>query len=131
MVLRPIPPVPRNTPLEEGDHRDPPKTRFLLSRRWEVWFDALRNTIRKVDSFTVTWNPASVAANTTAEQTVTVIGLLTDHVVVVNKPSLDAGLGIAGARVSAADTLAVTFINATGSSINPGSETYSITAIRK
>lgn len=102
-----------------------------INRVWERWFGSVSSLLRRIDSYEVTWNPASVAANTTAEQTVTVAGLKTDMVVMVNKPSLDAGLGIAGARVSAADTLAVTFINATGVAINPGSEVYSLTAVRK
>ena len=69
-----------------------------------------------------------VAANTTAEQTFTVPGLRTKHVVVVNKPAADAGLGIVNARVSAADTLAITFVNATGTPIDPAAETYKIIA---
>lgn len=73
---------------------------------------------------------ASVAANTSAEQTFTVTGLTTADKVFVNKPSLSAGLGVVNARVSAADTLALTFMNNTGSAIDPAAETYTITAIR-
>jgi hypothetical protein len=69
---------------------------------------------------------ASVAANTTAEQTFTVQGLTTDMTVLVNKPSLNAGLGICNARVSAANTLALTFNNNTGGAIDPAAETYKI-----
>jgi hypothetical protein len=69
---------------------------------------------------------ASVAANTSAEQTFTITGLQTGDVVFVNKPSADAGLGVVNARVSAADTLAITFMNATGSAIDPSAETYSV-----
>lgn len=69
---------------------------------------------------------ASVAAATTAEQTFTVVGLKLGDMVFINKPSLSAGLGIANARVSAADTLAITFVNATASSIDPAAETYNI-----
>lgn len=69
---------------------------------------------------------ASVAANTTAEQTFTVPGLKTQDMVFVNKPSASAGAGIVNARVSAADTLAITFVNATAAPIDPASETYKI-----
>ena len=69
---------------------------------------------------------ASVSANTTAEQTFTVTGLKVGDFVAVNKPSNSAGLGIVNARVSAADTLALTFMNATGSGIDPAAETYLI-----
>jgi hypothetical protein len=67
---------------------------------------------------------ASVAANTTAEQSFTVAGLTTDMFVAVNKPSANAGLGVCNARVSAANTLALTFNNNTGSPIDPAAETY-------
>lgn len=69
---------------------------------------------------------ASVAANTSAEQTVTVPGLSTDMYVMVNKPGLDAGIGIVNARVSAKDTLALTVMNSTASGVNAGSETYKL-----
>src|SRR5258708_47872 len=57
------------------------------------------------------FSPIAVAANTTAEQTFTVTGLTTTDVVNVTKPTSQAGLGIVGARVSAANTLAITFID--------------------
>jgi len=63
--------------------------------------------------------PASVATNTTAEQTFTVPGLGAGDVVVVWKPTLQAGLGLIQARVSAANTLAITFGNFTASPIVP------------
>ena len=51
--------------------------------------------------------------------------------VIVNKPTAQAGLGIVGARVSAADTLAITFSNNTGSGITPtASEVYKVIAFR-
>ena len=77
-------------------------------------------------------SPAQVAANTTAEQTFTVSGLLASDILLgVTKPSSDAGLGIAGARISADDTLAVTFVNATAGALTPtASEDYLITVMR-
>lgn len=69
---------------------------------------------------------ASVSANTTAEQTFTVTGLKTSDFVSVVKPTHSTGLGIVNVRVSAADTLAITFMNATGSGIDPAAETYLI-----
>ena len=74
----------------------------------------------------LTLSPSAVSANTTAEQTFTVSGLAVGDVVVcVNKPTAQAGLGIVGSRVSAANTLALTFSNNTGSSITPtASEVY-------
>lgn len=75
---------------------------------------------------TLSVNVASVAQNTTAEQTFTLTGLKVGDMVFVNKPALDAGLGIVGCRVSAADTIAISYVNATGSAIDPAAETYKI-----
>lgn len=70
--------------------------------------------------------PASVAAATTAEQTFTVTGLISGTPVWINKPSWTNGLGIAGVRVSATNTLAITFINSTSAAIVPPAESYLI-----
>lgn len=76
---------------------------------------------------TVALTPAAVAANTTAEQTFAVSGLKVGDFIDVNKAAAQAGLGIVGARVSAANTLAITFSNNTGASITPtAGEAYSI-----
>jgi hypothetical protein len=80
----------------------------------------------------LTLSPASVAANTTAEQTFAMPGLLASDVIVnVNKPTAQAGLGIVGMRVSAAGTLAMTFSNNTASPIVPtASQVYLVTWAR-
>lgn len=79
---------------------------------------------------TLSIDVASVAANTTAEQDFTLTGLKVGDYVGVNKPSLSAGLGVSGVRVKAADTLSITFVNATGSGIDPAAETYTIWVMR-
>ena len=79
-----------------------------------------------------TLSPAAVAINTSAEQTFTVNGLLVGDFVQVMKPTAQAGLGIVGSRVSAANTLAITFMNDTGGQITPtASEVYVILLIRR
>lgn len=78
----------------------------------------------------VALTPASVGANTTAEQTFTVTGLNAGDVVTVNKPSAQAGLGIVNARVSSSNTLAITYVNATASPIVPTAETYGVHVLR-
>ena len=81
----------------------------------------------KQSVISVTLSPAAVSANTSAEQTFTVNGLLAGDHVAVNKPSAQAGLGIVGSRVSADHTLAITFGNFTGGSITPtASEVYRV-----
>ena len=71
--------------------------------------------------------PASVAAQTTAEQAFTGIPDVDagDFVVATIKPTVDAGIAVAGARVSAAGEITLTFINATGGALTPtAAETY-------
>jgi len=85
----------------------------------------------KIGSFTVTLSPSSVANATSAEQTFTMTGLLTTDYVYVNKPTAQAGLGIVGARVSAADTIGITFMNATAATITPtASQVYTVHVVR-
>lgn len=81
---------------------------------------------------TVTLSPASVAANTTAEQTFTVPGVRASDICVdVTKPTAQAGLGIVGCRVSAENTIGITFSNNTGSPIVPtASQAYVFVVFR-
>ena len=79
----------------------------------------------KQSVISVTLSPAAVSANTSAEQTFTVNGLQAGDHVAVNKPTAQTGLAIVNARVSAANTLAITFGNFTAGSITPtASEVY-------
>lgn len=83
--------------------------------------------VRALHAISAVLSPVAVLANTTTEQTFTVPGLVLNQIVTVNKPTAQAGLGIVGARVSGANTLAITFSNNTGSSITPtASETYAL-----
>ena len=68
--------------------------------------------------------PVSVAASATAEQIFIVAGLQTTDVVFVTKPSAQVGLSIATSRVSALNTLAITYSNASIGAITPTAETY-------
>lgn len=68
---------------------------------------------------------AQVNTITTSEQTVTVPGLDVGDFVAVVKPTHQAGLGVVNARVSAKNTLAITFVNPTAAGITPtASEIY-------
>ncbi len=80
----------------------------------------------------LTLSPASVAANTTAEQTFTFPGIrLRDTIAGVSKPTSQAGLGVVNYRVTADDTIGITFVNSTASPIVPtASEMYKITWVR-
>jgi len=76
---------------------------------------------------------ALVAANTTAEQSVTLNGIVaTDIVVGCQKPTLQAGILMSGARVSAANTIGVGFGNFTGGNLTPtAAEVYGLTVVRQ
>ena len=96
----------------------------------DKWFKVLADAVPKMATSELTIDPGSIAANTTAEQQFVVLGLTPQDVIVVNKPTFTAGFGIVGARCSAIDALDITFINATGSPIDPGSEVYTIFTAR-
>jgi hypothetical protein len=84
-------------------------------------------TPKQVMEITAALTPAAVGANTTAEQTFTVTGLLTtDKLLQVIKPTQQTNLGIAGFRISALNTLAITYVHTGGGSVTPSAETYSI-----
>lgn len=86
--------------------------------------------ITNIQTYTPTLTPASVAAGVVVEQTFTVTGLLTTDTVYVNPPATANNVGIAGVRVSAADTLAIRFVNPTAGALTPTSGTYTVKAIR-
>lgn len=81
----------------------------------------------------LTLSPASVAANTTAEQTFTMPNIAaTDAIAGVSKPTAQAGLGIVGYRVTAVNTIGITFSNNTASPIVPtASEVYLVQWVRR
>lgn len=93
--------------------------------------DVLRGNIQYSMILNVTLSPASVANATAAEQTFTVTGLQTGDFINVSKPTTQAGLGIVNSRVSAANTLAITFMNTTAATITPtASEVYQVAVDR-
>jgi len=87
--------------------------------------------VTKLKVYSSAQTPAAVAANTSAEQDFTVTGVAaTDKILSVVKPTAQAGLGIVGFRVKAANTVSVTFGNFTAAEITPtAAEAYVITAL--
>lgn len=73
----------------------------------------------------------SVAANTTEEETATVPGVKVGDFVIVEKPTLEAGLSILGARVSAVNTVILTVGNFTVGAIDEVSETLRFLVFRR
>lgn len=79
-----------------------------------------RGNILKKNLYSITLSPVSVAPNTTAEQTFTFNGLATtDWVDVQLVGAAQAGLSLSNSRVSAANTLALSFTNDTAATITP------------
>lgn len=106
----------------------------IVGRRVALPSGSLNNNCvaASVVPFTATLSPALVAANTTAEQTFTVTGLATtDTILSVTKPTSQAGLFIDGSRISATNTLALTFGNNTAVGITPtATEAYKVDVYR-
>jgi hypothetical protein len=80
-------------------------------------------------SCTATVTPASVAATTVSAQTVTIAGLTTDMLVVVNPPAPTVNACLCSANVSAANTLNLNYVNPTSGAVTPDSGTYYILAV--
>jgi hypothetical protein len=86
--------------------------------------------------FTISIDVASVAANISAEQTFTAPGVLLGDMVFVNTPSvgtatLNAGLGVTGARVTAANTIGLRFMNSTAGALDPSAAAaYTVFVVR-
>lgn len=92
---------------------------LMTPRTRQAMFDLMPRFIK------VSLSPAIVAANTSAEQTFTVNGLAVGDFVAVVKPTVQAGLVVGGARVTAANTLGINFGNLTAVGITPtAAETY-------
>lgn len=75
--------------------------------------------------------PAAVNAGQTTEQDFTVTGVAAGSVVAISKSTTQAGLGIVGCRVKAANTVSVVFCNPTAGNLTPtGGENYWIVEFR-
>jgi hypothetical protein len=88
---------------------------------------------RQIKILSAVFNPANVVKDTAVEQAVTVTGVEVGDVVIVNKPTVDAGVGVIGCRVTAQNTVGLVFANFTGAAgadVNPGSETYLFAVMR-
>jgi hypothetical protein len=109
--------MPRSTQhsaINIGDRRSAPGTDITRIKKGSFVLDA-----------------ASMLTNTVAEQTVTVAGLLTTDLVIINAPiGLEAGLLVSSGRVTAADTLKFRIHNQTAGTIDPASATYTYIAFR-
>ena len=120
--------------MNERGISPPPPLGFIENPQeqetWWRWFTRIFYAIPKVQTFSQTLTPSAVTAGTESVQTFTVTGLTTTDIVVVNKPTNQAGLDLVHAWVSAADTLSIKYRNPSGGNITPTSEAYRILAVR-
>jgi hypothetical protein len=89
-----------------------------------------QNAANPVQMYYPALNGTTAAASTTVEVTTTVTGLLVSSSVIVNKPTYTPGIAVVNARVSAANTLAVTYANFTTSTIVVPPETYTVANVQ-
>lgn len=74
--------------------------------------------------------PSEVATITAPAQTFSVPGVKVGDAVIVTPPGQTAGVSIGSARVSAADTLSIQFVNPTGGGLTPAAGVHKITVFR-
>lgn len=72
----------------------------------------------------------SVAANTSETETATLTGSLTTDYVIAIKPSLEAGILVGSAWISANGTVSIQIMNSTGSAVDAASETWKFLVFR-
>jgi hypothetical protein len=86
-----------------------------------------RGNLRGTNIYTLTLSPTSIPPTCTNEQTFTFAGLGTVDFVYVIKPTNQVGIGIVNCRVSAANTLAISFMNVSTVTITPtAAELYTL-----
>lgn len=104
---------------------------FEASADGLYWLELVHQRLVDIRSLTFSWNPASLAAATHAEEAVTVSGLNTDDIILaIIKPTFTQGFLVGQGRVSAADTLAIQVANCTVSTSDPAEETYTLVYIK-
>lgn len=90
----------------------------------------LDGNVKSITILQATVDLGSVAADTSEEETATVTGVRSGDIVIVRKPTLEAGIVIADARVSADDTVTLQVVNATAGAIDAASETMDFIVFR-
>lgn len=101
-----------------------------INPRLNKWLHTLQLQVPKVSTYSESIDVADITATTYSTQTFTVTGLDINDAITVNPPALTSGLYLVSYRVSAANTLSLTFYNSTGGAINEGVGTYTIMACR-
>lgn len=90
----------------------------------------IAGNVASITVIDVSLTPAEVATITAPAQTFTVPGVKVGDAVVVNPPSVTAGVALANARVSAANTVSIQFVNPTGGPLTPAAGVHRVTVFR-
>jgi len=86
--------------------------------------------LRGLGALTAVLTPAAVVSQTVTEQQFAVSGLAAGTLVQVNKPTNQAGLDIAGARVISNNLLGISFMNVTGGTLTPtAGQSYTVISL--
>lgn len=81
--------------------------------------------IIKQRRYSLSLTPASVVAAISAEQDLSVPGVVAGDVIVgVQNPAFGNATGVVGCRVKADNTIAITFVNPTAGALTPGAGTW-------
>lgn len=87
--------------------------------------DTSGTTIKRISYGTVSADPGSIASITRGSVDVTVTGVTTGDIVIMNPPDgLNTGLVYGGCRVTAANTVRIYLANLTAGAIDDGSNTW-------
>lgn len=99
----------------------------------ETYGFAFLPTLQPVNSlqYKMSWATSSIAATTTTDVSTTITGLLANDVIAgASKPSYQAGIGVVGYRVSAANTAYLTYVSQSSGAITTTYEAYGVTVMR-
>lgn len=117
-------PVPRKTPLYQEDSND-------LSYNWVSFFNVLRDNTYKIRDFELEIDPPSLNAQSATEVAYTAVEVEVDDAILsFNKPTDSAGYIVTNARAGD-EQIFLTFGNFTGGSIDPGTETFLFTILKR
>lgn len=124
MPSKPVGPVPRKTPLYQEDSND-------LSYNWVSFFNVLRDNTYEIRDFELDIDPPSLSGQGATEVAYTAEEVEVDDAILsFNKPTDSAGYIVTNARAGDGQIF-LTFGNFTGGSIDPGTESYLFTILKR
>jgi len=96
------------------------------------WMSDISEALPQFIVYSATINPASVSASVISEEAFTVTGVRTDdHILSVTHGDIvGTGIGVLDVRISAANTIAITFSNDATGSVNIASSTWEFLIMR-